>query len=183
MMLFRLLNPQGIAGTAIAAILALLLATQMASTRHWKAQSARFERRAEQARSALDLTEARVRGVAAEAEVSDRRNADQVRARQAAISKEIDHDFETRLADARTRAQRLRVETAAAAAGRRSATNLPGIPVAAGSPAQAAVQDRLLADDALIATEQAIQLDMLIRWVRRQSAVDPNAGEGSAGKP
>jgi hypothetical protein len=53
---------------------------------------------------------------------------------------------------------------------------MPGLPGSAARAAQAPGEDRLPAEDALIATEQAIQLDELIRWVRQQSAVDPNAG-------
>jgi hypothetical protein len=52
---------------------------------------------------------------------------------------------------------------------------MPTLPGAAGSAAQAAGQGGLPPEDALIATEQAIQLDELIKWVRRQSALDPNA--------
>jgi hypothetical protein len=42
---------------------------------------------------------------------------------------------------------------------------------------QGSCQDGL--PDRLLATEQAIQLDELIKWVKRQSAIDPNgAAEG-----
>jgi hypothetical protein len=51
---------------------------------------------------------------------------------------------------------------------------MPGVPAAARGAAQSARQNRLLADDALIATEQAIQLDELIKWVRSQGKVDNN---------
>jgi hypothetical protein len=54
---------------------------------------------------------------------------------------------------------------------------MPGLPAAAGGPAQAAGDQRLPAGLALTATEQAIQLDELIKWVRRQAAVDPNGSE------
>ena len=47
---------------------------------------------------------------------------------------------------------------------------------APGGPARAAGQDGLSGSDALVATEQAIQLDELIKWVRRQAEVDPNRG-------
>jgi hypothetical protein len=51
---------------------------------------------------------------------------------------------------------------------------MPGPSAAAGGVAQAAGQDRLSAGDALTATEQAIQLDELIKWVKAQTAVDNN---------
>jgi hypothetical protein len=56
---------------------------------------------------------------------------------------------------------------------------VPDLPAAAGRPAQAAVQNGLPAADALTATEQAIQLDELIKWVRNQHDVDPNASSSS----
>ena len=49
-----------------------------------------------------------------------------------------------------------------------------GLSAAAGSAAQAAGEDGLPASDALTATEQAIQLDELIKWVRHQHGVDNN---------
>jgi hypothetical protein len=45
---------------------------------------------------------------------------------------------------------------------------------ASGSADEAPGKDRLPQSDALIATEQAIQLDELIRWVEAQAKVDPN---------
>lgn len=51
---------------------------------------------------------------------------------------------------------------------------MPELSAAAAGPAQAAGQDRLPPSDALTATEQAIQLDELIKWVGAQAAVDPN---------
>ena len=45
---------------------------------------------------------------------------------------------------------------------------------AASTALSSTVQDDFLTS-ALIATEQAIQLDELIRWVRAQAAIDPNA--------
>jgi hypothetical protein len=52
---------------------------------------------------------------------------------------------------------------------------VPGLPAAAGGAHQAAGQDGLSQADQLIATEQAIQLDELIEWVRQQHSVEPNA--------
>ena len=61
---------------------------------------------------------------------------------------------------------------------------LPGLSAAAGGAAEAAGQDRLPQTDALMATEQAIQLDELIKWVRMQAAVDktPRLLRSSAGE-
>jgi hypothetical protein len=52
---------------------------------------------------------------------------------------------------------------------------VPALSAAAGGADQAADQDRLPLAEALTATEQAIQLDELIGWVRRQHSVNPNA--------
>jgi hypothetical protein len=52
---------------------------------------------------------------------------------------------------------------------------MPRSPAASSSAAEAPVQNRLPQNDALTATEQAIQLDELIKWVRAQAKIDPNA--------
>ena len=49
---------------------------------------------------------------------------------------------------------------------------MPSLPVAAGKTARSTGENGLPAEDALTATEQAIQLDELIKWVRRQHEVD-----------
>ena len=48
----------------------------------------------------------------------------------------------------------------------------PAYPLPPGGAAEAAGEDRLPDPDRLIATEQAIQLDELIKWVKSQAAVD-----------
>jgi hypothetical protein len=58
---------------------------------------------------------------------------------------------------------------------------VPGLSAAAGGPAQGTGQDGL--SDALTATEQAIQLDELIKWTKRQAAIDPNRGSGPQTSP
>ena len=72
-------------------------------------------------------------------------------------------------------AERLRLRPQAAAnSSPRGTASMSGLSAAAGGPTQTAVQDGLPSQDALTATEQAIQLDELIKWVRRQAAVDNN---------
>ena len=51
----------------------------------------------------------------------------------------------------------------------------PAYPLPPAGPAQATGADRLPVPDALTATEQAIQLDELIKWVRAQAKVDNNS--------
>jgi hypothetical protein len=175
-MIFRLLNVQGIAGLVAGVALAILLVIQKGETRHWKKQSAGYEQlyRAEQA--AFAGTVANVRAATDLARAADLANANRVVADQRAINERTAHDFEARLADARARAQRLQHGAQAAAhssAGR--ATSMPGLSAATGGAAQAAGADRLPVPDALTATEQAIQLDELIKWIRAQAKVDNNS--------
>jgi len=173
----RFLNVQGIAGIAVALALGILLLVQKGETRHWRKESGRFEQLYGQQQAALATTVANYRAAAAQAEAADRANAGRVAAEQRAINERTSNDFEARLAAARLSAQRLRGQSAAAAAdpGSGGAAPVPGLPAGAGGPAEAAGEDRLPGSDALTATEQAIQLDELIKWVRAQAAVDPNA--------
>ena len=178
MILLRLLNPQGIAGLAASLCLAILLVLQKGETRHWKKSSASFEQlyRGEQAASAA--TVANYRAATEQARAADRANAERVRAEQSTISERTNHAFEARLADARARARRLRGEIAGPATdpGARRGASVPGLPASPARPAQAAGQDQLPETDALIATEQAIQLDELIKWVKAQALV-PTSSE------
>jgi hypothetical protein len=96
--------------------------------------------------------------------------------RQAEESRRIADDYEARIADARARAaglaaDRVRSEAAAADPGGRGNAPVPGVPDPARLADEAAGEDRLSTADALIATEQAIQLDALIDWVEAQAAV------------
>ncbi len=102
------------------------------------------------------------------AEAAQSANLVRVADEQDAISERISDDFETRLADARARYQRLLAQ------GNRSASGSAGLPATSegpGEPVEASGQDGLSLADRLIATEQAIQLGSLIQWVNEQSAV------------
>jgi hypothetical protein len=177
MSLLRLLNIQGVAGIAVGLALAILLVVQRGETRHWQKQSSQFEQLYTKEQAALAGTVADYRAAARQAEAADKANAERVAAAQRTINERTEHDFEARLAAARTLAQRLRGQDAAAAAdpGSGPGAPVPGLSAAAGGPDEAAGQDRLPRSDELTATEQAIQLDELIKWVRSQAAIDPNA--------
>ena len=181
MMLLRLLNPQGIAGLAAAACLAVLLLLQKAETRHWKKQSAGLERLYRGEQTTLAGTVANYRVAADQARAADQANLAQVTAQQRAISERTSNDFEARLAAARSIAQRLRGQDTGAPAnpGAGRAAALPRLPASSGSAAQAAGEDELPQSDALTATEQAIQLDELIKWVRAQADI-ATSSEGSS---
>ena len=176
MSLLRLLNVQGIAGLAVGIALGLLLIIQKSETRHWKNQSGKFEQLYTQEQAALAGTVANYRAAADVARAADQANLARAAAEQHAINQRSSNDYETRLAAARALAQRLRGQTASAAAnsGTGRAAPVPALPASAGEPTEAAGEDGLPQSDRLTATEQAIQLDELIKWVRAQAVVDPN---------
>ena len=175
-MILRLINWQGIAGLAASLGLTILLFVQKAETRHWKKQSASFEQLYRQDQAAFATTVANYRAAADEARAADQANANRVAADRRTINERTEHDFNARLAAARADAQRLRLQPEASAdRGAGGSASMPLVSAAANRPPETAGQDRLPASDALTATEQAIQLDELIKWVRAQSAVNPNS--------
>ena len=180
MMLLRFLNIQGIAGLAVSIALALLLVVQKGETRHWKKQSASFEQLYANQRSALDTTVANYRAAAAQARAADLANLQRARSEQRAISERTKDDFDARIAAARSAAQRLRGAPASTAAdpGAGRGASVPGVSAASGGAPQASGEDGFPLADRELATEQAIQLDELIKWVRQQHAVPVDAGSG-----
>ena len=178
MMLLRLLNPQGLAGLAASLCLAVLLLIQKSETRHWSRQSTQFEQLYHDEQAAFAATTANYRAAAAQAAAEDQANAAHVAATQRAINERTSDAYEARIAAARARFDELRRQAGGAAAdpGRRPGAPVPGLPAAAGGAAQATGEDRLPATDRQLATEQAIQLDELIKWTRAQARVDAAGG-------
>lgn len=181
-MIGRLLNPQGIAGFVVAIALAVLLTVQKVETSHWRKQSNQFEQLYRGEQSAFAGTVANYRSAADQARAADQANADRVISQQRAINERTANDFQVRLADARARADRLRLQSQSPGAnpGNRPDAPVSGLSAAAGGAAQGADPDRLSRSDALIATEQAIQLDELIGWIRRQHAIERSTGDPGA---
>ena len=177
-MILRLLNIQGVVGLFVSACLGVLLFLQKTETRMWRERSGRLDQlyRGEQAASAA--TVANYRLAAEQARAADQARAERVAAEQRTISQRTNDDFKARIAAARALGEQLRLEAAGATADSRDrgAASVSGIPAAAGRPHEAANQDELSPSDRLIATEQAIQLDELIKWVRAQAKIDPNGG-------
>jgi hypothetical protein len=168
--MIRLLNWQGIAGIGVSLALLVMLTVQKLEAVHWQKQSERLERLYQEEQAAFATTVANARATAHR--VADKANAERVAAEQQFINQRTADDYEARLSAARARADQLRLQPQAAADPRpRGNAPVPVISAPAGSAAQAAGQDRLPASDALIATEQAIQLDELIKWVRQQHGV------------
>jgi ATPase subunit of ABC transporter with duplicated ATPase domains len=168
-------------------LLALALILLVHDRNHWKGTAELRQQQLAQTKAAFDQTVAGYRAAAAQARAADAANAARVEAEQAAINERIEDEYQTRIAAARADARRLRDNQAAAAnPGSGRAASMPGLPTPASGTAQAAGEDRLSESDRLIATEQAIQLDELIKWVRAQAAVDPNtvapAEAGASGR-
>lgn len=181
MSFLRLLNPQGIAGIAASLCLAVLLVIQKAETHQWKRLGARFEQLYRDEQSAFAATVANYRAAADAARTADKANTERVASEQRAINERTVHDFEARLADARARAEQLRVGAAHATAdpGRGANSPMRGLPAPVVRSAQSPFENRLPSADALTASEQAIQLDELIKWVRAQAEVDPDLNGSS----
>jgi hypothetical protein len=116
---------------------------------------------------------ANYRAAAEQARREDAETLARVKAEQAEINERTANDFETRVAAARAVAERLRQQADDAAADPRSGggSPVPGFPRATGGVAEGAGEDGLPQSDRLIATEQAIQLDELIKWVKAQGQV------------
>lgn len=142
---------------------------------HWKSTATLRQQQLVETKAAFDQTVASYRAAAVQAKAADAANANRVKTEQSAINERTSDDYQTRIAAARADAQRLRNQQAAAThSGARGATPVPGVPASVAGSSQAAGEDGLSDSDKLTATEQAIQLDELIKWVRNQAAVDVN---------
>lgn len=174
-MIPRILNIQGMLGIAASLLLLGLLLVKAGDARHWRKQSSRYEQLYVAEQGAFAQTVANYRAAAETARVADIANADRVAAEQRTISERTTDDLETRLADARARALRLRLgaRPAASAEGGAGMAAVPGPGATPGAADSAAEENGLPLADALIATEQAIQLDELIKWVNSQAAINP----------
>ena len=163
-----------ILGVACALALALLVHDR----NRWKAKATHYSEMLAAERGAHAATITNVRAAALQARAADKANAERVKTRQTAINEGSAHDFGKRLADARAAARRLRGEGPAspAGAGAGRAAPVPRLSAAAQGAHQGPRQDGFPQPERLIATEQAIQLDELIKWVERQHAVDPGGG-------
>jgi hypothetical protein len=174
----RALNIQGWIGLAGALVLGFFLLQQKGETRHWKKQSGQFEKLYHGEQAAFGATVSLYRAAVEKARADDAKNKARVEAEQRSINERTSHDFEARIAAARATADRMRHDLAAAAnSGRSGIAPVSGVSSPAARPAQAAGEDGFPLDDRLTATEQAIQLDELIKWVKKQAAVDVNGAK------
>lgn len=151
-----------------------------------RADLARAEQTAVREKNAHDQTIERFRAATEAATQRNRNNILRIRTEQAVETGRIVDGYETRLAAARSRAAELdRVHRPAGAAGADTGSaregGAPRLSRTATRADEAAADHRLPAEgptvtltlsEALIATEQAIQLDALIDWVEAQAAID-----------
>jgi len=166
--------PPGLSLKLVVAIgCALLLALLIHDRNRWKSTAALRQQQVVAEKAAHFATAANYRAAAEQARRQDAENLARVKASQAAINERTRDDFESRIAAARARVGELRQQAGRAAAdtGRGGAATVPVLSASAPGASEAAGEDRLPDFDALIATEQAIQLDELIKWVRRQAGV------------
>lgn len=172
--MLKLLNWQ-VAGIGVSLALLVMLTVQKLEAVHWQKQSEKFEQLYQQEQAAFATTVANARAAADQARAADKANAERVAAQQQNINQRTVDDYEVRLSAARARADQLRVQSQAPAhPGARGNPPMSGLSAPAAGAAQAPEQDRLPPPDALTATEQAIQLDELIKWVKAQAEVEPN---------
>lgn len=165
------INLQGWLGIAASLCLALMWLGAKSDVRHWHKSSDRFEALYHAEQAAFATTVANYRAAQVKADALAKANVERATAAQQAITERTTHDFETRIADARARAGRLSAVAHRADPGSTDATRLPATGPTAGGADGASAQGGLSPADALIATEQAIQLDELISWNERQAKV------------
>lgn len=168
------LNAQGVAGLVVALVLAILCFREWSEARHWHKQSDRFEQLYNGEKTAFAKTVADYRSAAARQKADeDAKNAHTVQQQQAA-NQETDNEYQARLAAARAEYERL-PRSSSSHSGSVAGASVPGVSAPTRGPDEAAGKDGLPSSDALIATEQAIQLDELEKWIERQHVIDPNA--------
>ncbi len=140
---------------------------------HWRDETRSNARLFHAEQAAHAATVANYRAAAERARREDAENLARVKADQAEINERTTDEFQSRIASARADARRLREQASAAAADRsgRGAAAVPAISASSGGTAQGAGEDGLSIADRQLATEQAIQLDELIKWVRAQAQV------------
>jgi len=127
-------------------------------------------RAAEEYQARIDRLQAEIAARTAEAENADIRHARAVEQTRAQITDQVSHAYQTRLAAICDRHDRLRPASEDAADCGEGA-DLPRLSDPSSRPDAAAAPTRLPCPAALIATEQAVQLEALQQWVREQQEV------------
>jgi hypothetical protein len=171
--LLKVLNLQGYIGIGVSVILAILLGLTAYKADHWHDTAVANANLYHSEQAAHRQTVINYQNAAATARKADAANTARVKAEQTAINERTKSDYEARIAAARARADSLRPHAGPAAnPGSPRTEDVPGAPGSSSGTPGATPKDGLSGDDRLIATEQAIQLDELIKWVNRNLVVD-----------
>ncbi|WP_129792559.1 hypothetical protein [Sphingosinicella sp. CPCC 101087] len=169
---------------AIAIAVPVVLLAALLWIRTDQRDDARLERDQARAEAALERAERKafaekVRATAEQLRGAAAATALRVERVQDQVTEEVSHAYQIRLAELRERVAALQLLERQSGADRahpgRGADAMPGLPGAAGGPDDPAAAPGLPAfglEAAAIATAQAIQLDELQRWIRRQQAID-----------
>lgn len=159
----------------IAAVGAALLGLTFWAWRDAEAEADRYQLAAEAEAANHQQTKDAYAAAQLEAQRLEKQRIANVKAEQEDITDAVETDYRRRIADARADYERLRAEQARARlASAARGQPVPHIPDPAGGADGTAEEDGFPLSDRLIATEQAIQLEALQDWVRRQSQVDVN---------
>ncbi len=157
----------------IGILCALSLALLIHDRNRWKSTATLRQQQVVVEKAAHLATTANYRAAAAQARQADAANAARVQTAQGRINERTANDFQSRIAAARARSGRVQRQPGRAPADPSGspAAAVPGLPASSRATDEAAGQDRFSPPDELIATEQAIQLDELVKWVRAQGSV------------
>jgi len=131
-------------------------------------KAARLRQELGAATALIERERAEVRAAAMLARANDAAHAARIERDQSRISEEVSNDYQNQLGAlrARHRALGLHAGPPADTAGGGGRAGVPGLSGAAGCADGAAGEDRLPAEDALTASEQAVRLKALQEWVR-----------------
>lgn len=154
----------------LAVALAVFLLVQ--DRNRWKSTATLRQEQLNAEKLAHRTTVANYRAAAEEARRKDAENVLRVKAAADAIAKERENAFNARIAAARATASLRRNTATRANSGGAGTAPVSCVSAAAGGVTETTCEDRLPDSDRLIATEQAIQLDELIKWVKQALSID-----------
>lgn len=119
-------------------------------------------------------TKANYRAAQLQAQQMEAARLARVQTEQQRIAANVSSDYASRLADLRSRYERMHrgEEARALAYGTSGGQSVPAIPDAASRAYDAPGPEGLSLDERFLASQQAEQLDALITWVRTVSAID-----------
>lgn len=164
-----------IGGGIVLALLAAVFGALTVERNHWKHVATERTEEVAKMKAAFDQTVAGYRDAAQKAQAEDAANKLRVELSSQKNNEEIKSEYEARISAARATHDRVRDNQAATTNPSSSSTaSVPGVPTTARGTNETSCEVGLPNDDALIATEQAIQLDELQKWVLKEHSIDVN---------